>query len=141
MFVDIAQLVLKQWNAEDLQPNEAFSSGDIAIEFQSLGIKANIEVLEVFSHLNGFDEGEMDCHCINFWSIDKIKLENQRNSEMVEFADFLIDSFRYGFKVEPDDSVGVYVVYSYDNNEKVADSFSTFFQLYLTDAGKLFAFE
>jgi len=67
-------------------------------------------------------------------------LENQRNSEVIEFADFLIDSFRYGFRIEFDDTVGIYIVCGKDNNEKVADSFRAFFQLYLTDAGKLLAF-
>ena len=140
MFADLAQLVLKQWNAQDLRPNDALSAEDIAVQFQSIGINANTEILEVFSKLNGFDEGTMDGHCINFWSIDKIKLENQAKTDVIEFADFLIDSFRYGFKIESDDSVGIYLVYGLDNNEKVADSFRAFFQLYLTDAGKLMAF-
>src|SRR5688572_19910623 len=99
MFADIAQLVLKQWNAEDLRPNDPLSADDASLQFESIGVNANTEVLEVFSQLNGFDDGLMDNHCINFWSIDKIKLENRRNSDVVEFADFLIDSHRYGFKV------------------------------------------
>ena len=114
-------------------------SQGVSLQFQSIGVNANTEVLEVFSQLNGFDDRLMDNHCINFWSTDKIKLENQRNSGVVEFADFLIDSHRYGFKVESDESISIYLVYG-EENDKLADSFRAFFQLYLTDTKKLWAF-
>jgi hypothetical protein len=141
MFADIAQLVLKEWNSEAIRPNHAIPANDVLFQFQFMGVNATTEILEVFSHLNGFDDGSMDRHCINFWSMDKIKLEKQRNSDLVEFADFLIDSHRYGFKVEPNHSVGIYVVYDEDASDKVAGSFREFFQLYLTDAEELGAFE
>jgi len=51
MFTDIAQQVLNQWNAEDLQPNDVLSAEDIAIQFQNIGINANTELLEGFSPL------------------------------------------------------------------------------------------
>ena len=139
MFSDLAQLVVKQWISGGLHPNKVPSIEAIIEEFLSVGITPTNEVLEVLSCLNGFDDGEMDGDCFNFWSIEKIIKEKRPNLDIVEFADFLIDSHCYGFKEESDKSTGLYIVYSDNDKIKIADSFLQFFQLYLSDTAKLFA--
>ena len=138
MFREIAQRVLHRWQEEGLHPQSPVPVEEIITKLQDIGVTPNPEVLDVYSHLNGLDDTEMDLELFAFWSIKKIRLENRRNSEMVAFADFLIDSHRYAFRIEPDGVIGIYVDYGKNEKVRIADSFSEFFELYLTDTAKLF---
>jgi len=77
-----------------------------------------------------------------FLALDHIAREHsQDRSEdrgYVHFADFLIYSHSYSFKVGGDNAASVYCHWDEDYIVKISDSFETFFEYYLTDIKKLF---
>jgi len=61
-----------------------------------------------------------------------------KDRSYIHFADFLIYSHAYSFKVGGDKAASVYCHWDKDYIVKISDSFETFFEYYLTDIKKLF---
>jgi hypothetical protein len=67
--------------------------------------------------------------------------ENSASSELTCFADFLIESHRYAFKYENENTSSVYSNCESEDFVKIADSIEQFFDLYLTNPNKIGLFE
>jgi hypothetical protein len=65
-------------------------------------------------------------------------VEYQKESQYVVFADFLIDSHWYAFKVNDENTASVYLYYGDEDTTKISNSFTEFFELYLAEPAKLF---
>ena len=109
--------------------------------FSALGFHANVEILKVYSTLNGFADDEMDNECLTFWPVRKILLENAasrvRETGYVHFGDFLIDSHTYAFSAHSSENTIVYCHWDERDEVKIADSFDEFFDYYLSEPMKL----
>ncbi len=130
------QAVKKKWSFETVRPNEPLSRELVIEAFQRMGLEPTQELIEVFTVLNGFHEGYMDDECIEFWSLPKIVDKYKKGSDLVAFADFLIDAHRYAFAVgvEP---IPVYMVCGKLAGDRIADSIADFFQRYLYDPSSI----
>ena len=135
---DIAQLVLDHWRSENIPLKEPVSQNEIVECLASLGVSPSSELLEADSIHSRFDDDEIDEECLSFWSLKKVSKENRRGADAIQFADFLIDSHRYTFTTESDNTHGIYVDYLNGEKIKIADSFASFFQHYLESPRKLF---
>lgn len=138
MLQENLQKVRNYWKKEKLNLAKPLLRFQLFRVFEVLTLQISKDVIEVYSTLNGFDENEMDSECLTFWTIEKILKENKPNSEFVYFADFLIDSHHYAFKFEDGIDSSIYIHYSEKDRPKVASSFAEFFELYLTNTGRLF---
>ena len=129
---NVFHAVFEKWALEGLKPNEPLSKELIIEGFQGIGLEPTKDILEVFTILNGFDDGTMDDECLQFWAFPKIVDEYKNGSSLVAFADFLIDSHRYAFAVgvEP---APIYIDYGSSPNIRIADSFADLFLKYLKD--------
>ena len=135
---NLRELVLDKWRSENIPLKEPLSPDKIVGYLEKLGISASPELLEVYFVLSQFDEDEMDNECLNFWSLKKVTKENRAGADSIRFADFLIDSHLYTFRIESNNSISIYVDYLNGEKIKIADSFASFFRLYLHDVKKLF---
>jgi hypothetical protein len=129
-----------KWIQEELQVGPEVSAGEVVDAFAELGILAPDEVVSVFTVLNGFEESQMDSGCFEFWTLAKIMRENRPNQRFIAFADFLIESHRYALDTETACQTTIYACFSTTSFEAVAGSFEEFFEIYLNDASRLFAF-
>jgi hypothetical protein len=135
----IAQLVFDHWRSENIRLKEPLPQDQIVRHLESLGVSPLPELLDAYTILSRFDDDEMDNECLCFWSLEKVTEENRSGAKAVQFADFLIDSHRYAFRIESDNSIGIYIDYFDGKGIKIADSFSSFFRIYLGEPGKLHA--
>jgi len=141
MLSETLDKVRSHWVSENLVLASPLDRDDLYERFLTLGVSATPEILEVFSKLNGFAEDDMDSECLSFWTVDKIVRENQmgwvRDRLYVHFADFLIDSHTYAFKINDSGSSSVYCHWDSSYVVKICESFETFFEYYLFDTPKL----
>ena len=73
-----------------------------------LGMELPKDILEFYSLANGRPDMSYDDHEVSFWSISKIREEHGKwNDSELGFADFLIHSWRFVFRV---DARGVFVL-------------------------------
>jgi hypothetical protein len=126
------------WHKECLKLTKPVSEKEIIEKLASLKIPTSQDVIQVYSTLGGMKDCESDATCFSFWEIDKILEENQPNSELVSFADFLIGSHFYCFKFE---NKFVSSIHIWEDTEKIADSFEEFFENYLINPEKYYLFE
>ena len=131
-------LVFDHWGNQNIRLKETLPRDEIVRYLEGFGVSPHSELIDAYSILSCFDEDAMDNECLCFWSLEQVWKENQRGVSAIHFADFLINSHLYAFRIESDSSIGIYVDYFDGENIKIADSFSHFFQLYLNESARLF---
>jgi hypothetical protein len=142
MLEEVLDRVRSRWRNEQLILAPPMGERELLERFLTLGVNANSEILKVFSTLGGFADDDLDSECLTFWTVDKILTENQRGWVMdrsyIHFADFLIDSHTYAFRIN-DSALTAAVYCHWDSNYivKICDSFEAFFDFYLFDPAKL----
>lgn len=92
-------LVKTNWKQQGLNLIELRSKDKLIKILSKFNILASEEFMEVYSIINGFDENDMDSEGLSFWPIEKILRGNKPNDEYIYFADFLINSHWYGYKI------------------------------------------
>jgi uncharacterized protein with NRDE domain len=132
------QKVVDNWKKEGLKLEKPLMTAELNAAFANSNIATAKEIIEVYSGFNGFADEELDSECITFWTIQKMLEEYQKESQYVVFADFLIDSHWYAFKVNDENTASVYLYYGDEDTTKISNSFAEFFELYLTEPSKLF---
>lgn len=141
MLAETLERVRSHWVSENLGLACPLNRDALFERLLTVGVRATPEVLEVFSTLNGFAEDDMDSECLSFWTVDKIVRENQlgwvKDRHYVHFADFLIDSHTYAFKIDDSGSTSVYCHWDSSYIVKISESFQTFFEYYLFDTPRL----
>jgi hypothetical protein len=130
-------LALSSWHSQGIRFHAPAAGVDIKSVFADCGCFASADVLDLYQHANGFEDG---VYCLNqwsLWSIEKIREENEFNpSQDIWFADYLICSHYFCLRAEDSLASSVHVQL-YDNSGfqslKVADSLTQFLQLLLSD--------
>jgi hypothetical protein len=128
------------WLKEDLILAKPIAPNDVITAFNNFGVSVSKDVSEVYSNLGGMKDWRMDSICFSFWTFERILEENKPNSELIFFADFLINSHFYGFKFENENVSSIHIYYGENDVEKVSDSFYEFFEIYLNESEKLSLF-
>lgn len=129
------------WKKENLYLSKPLSESEIKETFDNLNISLSQDVIEVYSSLGGMLDYGCDSTCFSFWTIEELINENKVNSELVFFADFLIQSHQYCFKFEDEFVSSIHIYWNESEIEKIADSFDEFFENYLTNPEKYYLFE
>jgi hypothetical protein len=142
MLLETLDRVKRRWLSEQIILAAPPHGGELEERLRNLGVEPTDEIRNVFLVLTGFAEEDLDSECFTFWTLDRIAREHSRgwikDKTYIHFADFLLDSHTYSFKVAGDDPASVYCHWDKDYIVKVSDSFETFFEYYLTDIKKLF---
>jgi hypothetical protein len=114
------------WRKECLKMVAPKSEKEIVEELAKLNMPVSRDVIEVYSTLSGMIDGESDSTLLSFWDIDKILEENEKKSELIAFADFLIYSHLYYFKFENEFISSIHIWWDENDIEKIAGSFEEF---------------
>jgi hypothetical protein len=133
--------VAEIWHKECLELVKPKSEKEIVEKLANLKMPISQDVVEVYSILGGMVDGESDATCFSFWDIDKILDENEPNSELIGFGDFLIHSHLYYFKFRNESVSSIHIWWEEKDIEKIADSFEEFFENYLKNPEKYYLFE
>lgn len=129
------------WHKECLRLIAPKSEKEIVEKLANLKMPISQDVIEVYSTLGGMIDGESDVTFLSFWNIDKILKENETNTKLIAFADFLIYSHLYYFKFENEFVSSIHIWWGENDIEKIADSFEEFFENYLNNPEKYYLFE
>ena len=128
------------WEKEGLELAKPFSKEELLEKFANLKIPFSQDAVEVYSNLGGMIDSESDSTFFSFWTIERLIEENEANSELVYFADFLINSHFYGFKFENEFVSSIHIYWSETQIEKIAESFDEFFETYLISPENYYLF-
>jgi len=129
--------VMDKWRREDTKFLPPMIEAEVVSRLSCLGRQISRDVIQLYCVTGGMADGEMDSVMMWLWPLEHVVAENANTEgQLLYFADFLIDSYRYFLKYE---SAGVSSVYVEDTTEprKVADSLDEFFRLYLSDPDKI----
>ncbi|HEY0656938.1 MAG TPA: hypothetical protein VGD05_00610 [Pyrinomonadaceae bacterium] len=140
MLVENVKKVEQLWKKQGLNSAKPLSEIDLIKSFSILASALSKDVIDVYSNLGGMADDDIDAICFTFWTVEKILAENKPNSQLTFFADFLIYSHLYGFKFENENISSIHIYWGENQIEKIADSFSEFFENYLTKPEKYFLF-
>lgn len=142
MLAENLKKVREIWELERLKIAEPLTEAQVVESLARLNRWISQDVIEVYSTLGGMLDYAMDELLLSFWTIERICEENKQwDSELIFFADFLIDSHFYGFKFENEKISSVYLYYGDDDFKKIADSFDEFLKLYIEEPDKLGVFK
>jgi hypothetical protein len=140
VLVENVKKVEQLWKKQGLNSAKPLSEIDLIKSFSILASALSKDVIDVYSNLGGMADDDIDAICFTFWTVEKILAENKPNSQLTFFADFLIYSHLYGFKFENENISSIHIYWGENQIEKIADSFSEFFENYLTKPEKYFLF-
>ena len=138
----IAHVVAK-WRAEGVDLLPPLEELQLIATVGSLGQTVSRDVAELYRATSGMSDGDMDSLCFSLWPPERLARENQKHSvDGVLFADFLIDSHLYLFRYEDSDRSSVHVEH-FDGKgpQRVADSITEFFELYLETPEKVYLYD
>lgn len=130
--------LIRQCNDKFIQVNEGATAEEIETLERDLGIGFPADFKEYLSLMNGFVDYEWDDDMIAFWSLNRIRDRHSRYPpEFIVVADYLIECCTWGF-YSGDEKV--YITYDSAGYapKPVANSFSAFLDLYLTDKSSVF---
>ena len=134
----IVQRLVATWRERRVPLNSGASQAELADLSRMLGMELPKDIREFYSLANGMPDMSYDDHEVSFWSISKIREEHGKwNDSELGFADFLIHSWRFVFRV---DDRGVFVLsenvalgQSKDDLGRVSDVF----EIYLENPSRL----
>jgi hypothetical protein len=131
--------VLKRWRREGVSLLPPADEAGVVAELEKTGRRCSRDVVALYCATGGMAEGESDSHVWSLWPLARVVLENSRYERpYILFADFLIDSHLYCFKYDNEESSSVCVDYfNGEEPERVAESVTEFFELYLRSPEKL----
>jgi hypothetical protein len=125
--------VLAKWRADGLELLPPNDLARVTTVFDSLGHGLSRDVADLYHATGGMTDGQMDALCFNFWSLERMVVENRKHPNAgILFADFLIDSHGYLFRYDGAEASSVHIEY-WDGKgpHRLASSVSEFFDLYL----------
>lgn len=133
--------VIEKWRRENVKPSPPKSEKKIVECFLAIERSLSKDVLEFYSICDGTIDEKMDNSLLSVWSLETVVKENSTVSKLTYFADFLIESHRYAFKYENENTSSVYSDWETSELIKVADSVERFFDLYLTKPNEIGLFK
>lgn len=133
--------VIKCWQDENLELSSPNSRQEIINCFSTIKRRLSKDIVEFYGDCGGMTAGEMDESLLSVWTLEKVKEENLAASELTYFADFLIESHRYAFMYEDENTSSIYSDCESADFVKVADSLEHFFDLYLSNPNDIGLFK
>lgn len=137
--MEVIDKVIESWRNQRIRLLEPCEEALTVSVLAQLGRKVSRDVIEMYCVTGGMEDGEMDEHLFSLWSLERVKMDNARYaSPGIFFADFLINSHFYFFQFEDDRRSSVYIDYGDAlSPQRVAESVTEFFELYLANPAKL----
>lgn len=137
---DAFDAVLASWRAAGVKLQAGLAKDSVVATLAAACREVSSDVVRLYERCNGMESGESDGRLFAFWPLEEVMREAGRfDPELLPFADFLLSSHEYGFRVESPQCSSVWVVgLSRDGKpECVAASVEEFFALLQSDPAKL----
>ena len=138
--VSVAQRVVETWRTTGISLNAGASRTDLEDLSALLQLDVPADICEFYGLANGMPDLVYDDHQVRFWSISKIREEHQHGTwgdAEIGFADFLINSWRFIFRVVDNQVIVVSENVRLGDPMESLGSFSDFLEIYLTDSMRL----
>lgn len=133
--------VIDIWRKENIKLAPPNLPQEVVDCFQSLGKNPTKDILEFYTICGGMINYTMDDSLLSVWTLEEVAKKNSIASEIVCFADFLIESHRYAFKYEDENTSSIYSDSESPEFTKIADSLEQFFDLYLINPNEIYLFK
>ena len=135
--------VLRKWRKDGVSLLPPADEAGVTAALDSTGRRYSRDVVALYCATGGMPDGESDAHAWSLWPLEQVASESSRYGRSdLPFGDFLIHSHLYCFRYEDEGRSSVLMDYSSDEEpELLAGSVREFFELYLTNPGKLGMFD
>ena len=132
------QETIQAWRRNGVEMNPGASPDELQALRDLLQCAIPADIREFYANANGMCTDVYDEHEVSFWSISKICAQRDAVADMeIGFADFLIDSWRFMFRVEGDRVIVVSGNVSPGSPPENLGTFSDFLKLYVTSPDAL----
>lgn len=132
---------IKLWEEENLRLASPNSEQQVIDCFLAIERLISKDILEFYTNFGGMIDGDMGESLFSVWTLEEVKKNNSSVSELTYFADFLIESHRYAFKYENENTSSIYCDWETSEFIKVADSVEQFFDIYLINPNEIGLFK
>lgn len=132
---DPYRLAIAQWQSRAVPLLPPPTNHEIETAFARLRHPLSDDIRRLYSATGGFADYECDC-VWSLWSLDRLVRENQnRDSEFLWFADFLISSHMYAFRYHNDEASVIYIDHNIPQHPptQVAKDVPDFLRKYIDD--------
>lgn len=134
----ITQQVVQKWRDAGVELNPGASAADLEALRVLLQCDIPAEIHDFYISANGMPRNVHDDHLVSFWSIDTMSKERDLWGDAeLGFAAFLIDSWRFIFRVERNRVIVVSENVAPGEPMENLGSFSNFLELYLRNPDAL----
>ena len=135
--------VLRKWRQDRVSLLPPADEASVIAALDKTGRRYSRDVVALYCATGGMPDGDSDAHAWSLWPLGQVVSESSRYGRPdLPFGDFLIHSHLYCFRFEDEGRSSVFMDYSSDEvPERLAGSVSEFFELYLTNPGKLGMFD
>ena len=135
--------VVRKWRKAGVSLLPPADEASVIAALDKTGRRYSRDIVALYCATGGMPDGESDDHVWSLWPLEQVVSESSRYGRPhLPFADFLIHSHLYCFRYEDEGRSSVYMDYSSDEEpERLTGSVSEFFELYLTNPGKLGMFD
>ncbi len=135
--------VLGKWRKDGVDLLPPSEEAEVIVTLNKIGRQYSYDVIALYCATGGMKENESDSRMWSLWSLEQVVPEiSNYERPYILFADFLIHSHLYCFRYENDERSSVCIDYfNGEEPERIADSVSEFFELYLKSPERLGMFE
>ena len=128
---------IRIWQSTGMELFPPADHRQIQAVMEQIGQRASTDVFELYESMGGFASGT-DEHGWYLWSLDQIRQENVAiHQSQWAFSDGMVESFRFRLQYENELVSSVWIDHGTDATYPVAKSVAEFFDLYLSDPGKI----
>ena len=142
-FLNVMESLVHRWETEGLELLAPLPRDKVIARLNETGRKFSADVVTLYSLTGGMADCNMDSHCWSLWPLNQVLSEGLTNaSRDLAFADFLIYSHLYRFRVESEARSSVWIDYGdHADEEKAAATVAEFFEKLLLNPGSLQMFD
>jgi hypothetical protein len=131
--MSIIQEIIQAWRRNGVELNPGASPDELELLRELFHCEVPADIREFYADANGMPTNVYDGHQVSFWSISKICEQHHAAADMeIGFADFLIDSWRFIFRVDGDRVIVVSENVSPGSLTENLGTFGNFLKLYVT---------
>jgi SMI1 / KNR4 family (SUKH-1) len=136
--MSIIQETIQAWRRNGVEMNPGASAHDLQALRELFQCEVPADIREFYANANGMCTDVYDEHEVSFWSISKICAQRDAVADMeIGFADFLIESWRFMFRIEGNSVIVVSGNVSPGSPTENLGTFSDFLKLYVTSPDAL----
>jgi hypothetical protein len=126
--------LIARWKQESVKLLPPVDPAALQAVLCGLSVPIAQDVVELYSMIGGMPDGEMDANMFCLWPLDQVLSERPKSpSSHVEFADYMIDSFRYAWEQTDAETSAVFInFYSVEGEAPTVacNSITKFFEQY-----------